>query len=376
MKNDKKIEDLLSESTGFEEKMLDKINESCNVFSDDQKKRVLDIIERKLSEEKHDKGENAAGSEEKKVRIIEHKRNLSRFLVPMAACLGLAAGLMFLKGNSVKEDLTPLDKPQITEEKGTVTSPVQTIITEKAVILPVTDVTENVQETVVTKIVTVLTEGISEKMPETESSVPETVKETEPFNTEATEITKITSALPEVTEGPEYYEYQVVYKEFLDKLRYETNGISTIEYMIYDMNDDDVPELITITGKSEEDETVTFYTIKDHLTVAVGEGAPGVKNTFYIDERTDRPVIRNAYGGKRSVICYIFDGNTVKESLALKDYDYESDPEGFNQAVSEMFDLRFKGSGLVYSGPDGSSNLIAIDGAVIKLNNDSYTFTD
>lgn len=217
----------------------------------------------------------------------------------------------------------------------------------------------------------------------TEIQITETAAETE--TQQVTE--KIVTALPEAaydekisevtvseTEEPEYFEYQVLYKELLDELRYETENISTVKYLIFDMNYDDVPELVTVTGTCEADMVTTFYTIKNHQVAAVGENFRGDHCGFYRDSRNGGLVIRNDWSGLGNITEYAFDGEEVYKVKGIEDYDYMVDPEGYEEAVAEMFDLEYEVYGEAYA--DGSSNFFTLCFDMIELNEGSYYFTD
>ena len=179
---------------------------------------------------------------------------------------------------------------------------------------------------------------------------------------------------PEEYDSPEYFEYQVLYKELLNELRYNTEGISSVEYFLFDMNEDDTPELITVTGTCEADKTTTFYTIKNHETVVIGENFRGDHSTFCIDNRTGLFVMKNEWGGLGTVTGYVFDGEEVYESTILKDYNYMHNPEGYDFVVGELYDIYTPAHGVAYS--EGSSILYTDDFSEVELNADSYYFTD
>ena len=172
----------------------------------------------------------------------------------------------------------------------------------------------------------------------------------------------------------QYFEYQTVYKELLDKLRFETEGIDVVRYFIWDMNNDEIPELITITGTCEADFTTTFYTVKYHNAEVIGEDFRGDHSGFEIDERTGSFCIESCWMSVGSVVSYVYDGESVKEGKSIKDLSYMYDDEEYENAVSEMFDLRYCEFGRAYK--NGKSYLVTADYEEIQLNDDSYTFTD
>lgn len=179
---------------------------------------------------------------------------------------------------------------------------------------------------------------------------------------------------PEEYDNPEYYEYQVLYKELLNELRYDTEGIRSVEYFLFDMNEDNTPELITVTGTCEADKTTAFYTIKNHETVVIGENFRGDHSTFCIDKRTGLFVMKNEWGGLGSVTGYVFDGEKVYESTILKDYNYMHNPDGYDFVVGELYDIYTPAYGVAYS--EGDSILYTEDFSEVELNADSYYFTD
>ena len=159
----------------------------------------------------------------------------------------------------------------------------------------------------------------------------------------------------------------------LDELRFETEGIDDVRYFIQDMNNDEIPELITITGTCEADFTTTFYTIKYHKAEVIGEDFRGDHSFFKIDERTGSFCIESCWNGVGSVVSYVYDGVSVKEGKSIKDLSYMYDDE-YENAVSEMFDLRNYGYGRAFK--NGESFLVTADFEEIRLNDNSYTFTD
>ena len=159
----------------------------------------------------------------------------------------------------------------------------------------------------------------------------------------------------------------------LDELRFETEGIDDVRYFIQDMNNDEIPELITITGTCEADFTTTFYTIKYHKAEVIGEDFRGDHSFFKIDERTGSFCIESCWNGVGSVVSYVYDGVSVKEGKSIKDLSYMYDDE-YENAVSEMFDLRNYGYGRAFK--NGESFLVTADCEEIRLNDNSYTFTD
>ena len=125
MIDDKKLEELLSERTGLDDNMLGRINESCNALSEEQKNRILGIIEKKESESSQENEEPIIPEKEKsdeneeKVSIIEYRRNYMRIIAPVAACVCLAAGIGFLTHNAHKNEVVPFVKPRFTKSFAT-----------------------------------------------------------------------------------------------------------------------------------------------------------------------------------------------------------------------------------------------------------------
>ena len=299
-----------------------------------------------------------------------------KIIAIISAFLSLAAGLC------VNVNTNTSSAP-ITSENVSVTSVSETVKSEPAVTETKTPDAEKevtaagtVTEVQITEAVTPeITEPAETEECEVENTEPAV---TEPVVTGSALTEKEPAEIPEETvsenEEPEYYEYQIVYKELLDKLRFETDDIFAIEYTIHDMDHDDVPELITVTGKCEADKTTTFYTIKDHEAVVVGEGFRGDHSAFYIDARTDRLAIRSDWCGTGCVISYDFDGEKITEADILEDHNIMDDPEEYAENIEKMFDLRFDGYGLAYA--EGSSNFVSAGGIVTKLNDGAYFFNE
>jgi hypothetical protein len=53
------------------------------------------------------------------------------------------------------------------------------------------------------------------------------------------------------------------YMQKIDELFKNTEYLNTIDYCLYDMNQDDIPELIIRTGTCEADFKLSFYTYEE-----------------------------------------------------------------------------------------------------------------
>lgn len=202
MIDDKKLEELLSERTGLDDNMLGRINESCNALSEEQKNRILGIIEKKESESSQENEEPIIPEKEKsdeneeKVSIIEYRRNYMRIIAPVAACVCLAAGIGFLTHNAQKNEVVPFVKPQITDVKITDSVPSETDITgtaktENEAVPVVTEITAVSSENAVTVITAVTSEVKAESVPESINEENEkSVEDTTALNTLPAETIK------------------------------------------------------------------------------------------------------------------------------------------------------------------------------------------
>lgn len=293
-----------------------------------------------------------------------------KIIAIISAFLSVAAGA----GIFVNVNINTSSEP-ITSENISAASICETAKSEPAVTETKTSDAEKEAEVTavqITEAAPVITEPAETEECEEENTEPAI---TEPAAAEPA-VTEIEPAeIPEETVSEnEEPEYKVIYKELLDKLRFETDDIFAVEYTIHDMDHDNVPELITVTGNCEADKTTTFYTVKDHEAVVVGEGFRGDHSAFYIDARTDRLAIRSDWCGTGCVISYDFDGEKITEADILEDHNIMDDPEEYAENIEKMFDLRFDGYGLAYA--EGSSNFVSAGGIVTKLNDGSYFFND
>jgi len=108
MKENDRIEDLLSAGSGLDDETLEKISESCNVLSEEQKNRIFGIIQEKESGSNGENTETAENEDaEVSADVIEFRPDrirIYRTIAAAAACVCFIAGLaVFL--NSKKENI-------------------------------------------------------------------------------------------------------------------------------------------------------------------------------------------------------------------------------------------------------------------------------
>lgn len=122
-------------------------------------------------------------------------------------------------------------------------------------------------------------------------------------------------------------ENQVNYKEIYINIIEELSGYSnktSINYTLFDMNNDSIPELVTISGTCEADYILTFYSIIDGVAVIVGDGFSGFHASFYIDIDKNQFCTHWGQNGVGGIEWYSFDGKTVTLSKSQENIDYGS----------------------------------------------------
>ena len=108
MENKDRVSEILSDNGGLEPEMLEKLSESCDVLSDEQKNRIFDIIQAKENGTEQINSENEKNEET--VRVIEYRKtnNTVKIIAAVAACACIVTGLIFFSGKN-DENLIPGD---------------------------------------------------------------------------------------------------------------------------------------------------------------------------------------------------------------------------------------------------------------------------
>ncbi len=374
MKHEDTINKLLEDKSSMTDDTVEYIADNSRPVSDEQKDRILKIIEMK---------ENLNNKNEEKVHTIKYKKNYITTIAAVAACMCIVCTAAFF-GNSLKNELPPVVSPDATSSAS---DTVQISKCQETVISYVTDKNkkkETAKTSSVTAQVTSATSETSEtKHEDVTAPVTSAISETAETKHEGTKNTaNIRRPDHPLEDYKPYYEYQVIYRYVIDGLRAEKENMK-VTYFIHDMNNDDELELITLIQTDESDASVQFYTIIDHEAVLVGDDFRGDHASFFYDVPTNKVVIRNEYMGSGDVTSYEFDGKTVKACKDIENFIYADFTSGtdymdeYENKINSMFSLETLNNhsgGYIYS--NGESYLFNIDGSTTKLEDNMYTFAD
>ena len=80
MKDKDTIENILTDNTNLDMETLEKINDTCYILKDEQKKRILDIIEQKTINKEQTKDIINTTESKDSVKIITYRRNHTEIL--------------------------------------------------------------------------------------------------------------------------------------------------------------------------------------------------------------------------------------------------------------------------------------------------------
>jgi hypothetical protein len=114
------------------------------------------------------------------------------------------------------------------------------------------------------------------------------------------------------------------YMQKIDELSKNTESLNTIDYCLFDMNTDGIPELIVKTGTCEADYTITFYTYKNNAITVVGDGFSGGHSSFCYDSDTKQFCTKYGQMGVGGIEWYAFDGNTVTLTNSVYNIEYDT----------------------------------------------------
>jgi hypothetical protein len=120
-------------------------------------------------------------------------------------------------------------------------------------------------------------------------------------------------------------EYKESYKSLIQSLSLEDDN-TDIEYTLYDMNQDDIPELIIRTGTCEADFKLSFYTYEDKIgLIPIGNNFSGFHIGFYVDKSTNKFCTIWSYMDEGGIVWYSFDGSYVSEFKRQDNIEYNLD---------------------------------------------------
>ena len=110
MKESDKIDEMLSDKNILDSETIEKTGEIHDLVSDEQKKRILSIIEQRT-----DSVQGNNNTKEETVQVISYRRkNNMKLIAAVAACLCVITGTLFLKPQDKDNINTGNDKVEIT----------------------------------------------------------------------------------------------------------------------------------------------------------------------------------------------------------------------------------------------------------------------
>lgn len=181
MKNKDTIEQILTDNANLDMETLEKINDTCYILKDEQKKRILDIIEQKTINKEQTKDIIHTTESEDSVKIITYRRNHMKLIISAVACICLliSSGLLGkLSDNNITQKKNPKETSNTsvstttitntTSKYVTTTKPESAVTTPSVSTLPPVTVIETVSETTTT------TSGVTTTTAPPETTVSET----------------------------------------------------------------------------------------------------------------------------------------------------------------------------------------------------------
>ena len=83
-------------------------------------------------------------------------------------------------------------------------------------------------------------------------------------------------------------DYKSIYKSKLLELGINQDRNFTVSYCLYDMDSDNIPELIVKTGTCEANFTTSIYTVSNNDAILIGQNLMGFHTGFNFDETTNQ----------------------------------------------------------------------------------------
>ncbi len=369
-KNKDWMEEILDDNTGHDTEMLEMISENCKVLSGEQKDRILGIIREKENVNKTETETSAADNEEKALSVIEYRKTgIIKIFAGLAACVCLVAAIKmlgdrnenFIPSGDDSVKITTVTEKETTGEYAVSGSSGTSSVKETAVVT-VTNVTENAVNIPETDAAAV------SKMQETElktdnNTVPDKDYESTPEDNKAAELKtentesvmdSETEAYKEAetenlagSEKTNQQDYLTVYKSDLDMICYVDNpnfvAHQNLVYILHDLNDDGIPELIVGYLNVRGENLIEFYDVNGVSFLFEDESHLWLKGevTFFEDLNTGQLCIECLDNGIGTIISVHADSVPAKgwlyETDALRDYEYGDDYSKFREAASEKF---------------------------------------
>ncbi len=115
------------------------------------------------------------------------------------------------------------------------------------------------------------------------------------------------------------YDYKQAYHNVVKSM---SSGKNLFFYTLFDMNHDNIPELIIVSGTCEADAILTFYSYIDGDAVVVGDNFSGFHASFCIDVDNDQFCVQWGQMGMGGIEWYSFDGKIVTQTKTQENIDY------------------------------------------------------
>ena len=135
MKDKDTIENILTDNTNLDMETLEKINDTCYILKDEQKKRILDIIEQKTINKEQTKDIINTTESKDSVKIITYRRNHMKLIISAVACICLliSSGLLGkLSDHNITQKVDPNETTKSTTTAETTSDKSQTTTTTLA----------------------------------------------------------------------------------------------------------------------------------------------------------------------------------------------------------------------------------------------------
>ena len=372
-KNKDLIDEIFAGNGENDPEVLEMISENCKVLSEEQKNRILGIIrEKEHGEEIQDEGASA-DNEEKDLSVVEYRKTgIIKIFAGLAACVCLVAAIKMLGDRNENfipsgddsvntTTVTEAETTAVTTGENAVSGSSETAPVKETAVVTVTGVTENtvsVPETG-TAVVDRMQEP-EQKTARTEnitvSEIPAEDKKTAEIPAENTVAvtSSVTEAYKEAetensagSEKTNQQDYLTVYKSDLDMICYVDNpnfvAHQNLVYILHDLNDDGIPELIVGYLNVRGENSIEFYDVNGVSFQFEDESHLWLKGevTFFEDLNTGQLCIECLDNGTGTIISVRADSVPAKgwlyETDALRDYEYGDDYSKFREAASEKF---------------------------------------
>lgn len=125
----------------------------------------------------------------------------------------------------------------------------------------------------------------------------------------------------------------------------------SIDYALFDMNHDGIPELIVKSGTCEADYQISFYTATNDGLQTLGTGFSGSHCAFYKDTDKDQFVTQWGHMGTGGIEWYTYNGNevTIEKEVDGIDYMYADDIQALFNRHGNFTELKTLSTSYVIS---------------------------